>query len=322
MTRPLGVIDFSPIIVDDGHCISQADRPGKSSSVVASVELPGSARARSGGFPDRMPMKQERPMKRRLRNLRFDVGYGCSRAGATRRTRSVGIRMGRFSLAGSAISTRYNTSGCWSWAERSCAMARSSSSNFRMLSCHPREGSRPTSIGGERRRPLRFHREGLSGSTSCSLWRAAGVEIETTENPNPWLIFSRLTEPISRCVWRTCSPNVDRHEPLTLLLARHPSAMKSWYVHPFGANPGRRACVRCTFSTPRMIETADMPGTNLSFSRARRGDGPRRWTRDRPHRLRRGGSRHRGRQTPRGARGRARRACAAIAGYALCSRCF
>jgi catechol 2,3-dioxygenase-like lactoylglutathione lyase family enzyme len=47
-------------------------------------------------------------------------------------------------------------------------------------------------------------------------------------------------------------------------------AMKSWYVQTFGGNPGRRACVRCTFATPRMIETVDMPGTNLSFSPSER----------------------------------------------------
>jgi hypothetical protein len=43
--------------------------------------------------------------------------------------------------------------------------------------------------------------------------------------------------------------------------------MKAWYVKTFGAIPGQCACV----SKPRMIETGDLPGVNLSFSQ---GDKP------------------------------------------------
>jgi len=46
--------------------------------------------------------------------------------------------------------------------------------------------------------------------------------------------------------------------------------MRAWYVKTFGASPGQRACVDCV-SKPRMIDTGDLPGVNLSFSQ---GDKP------------------------------------------------
>jgi predicted enzyme related to lactoylglutathione lyase len=45
-------------------------------------------------------------------------------------------------------------------------------------------------------------------------------------------------------------------------------AMKAWYAKIFGGIPGQRACVSCV-SVPRMIETADLPGTNLSFAQGK-----------------------------------------------------
>ena len=42
-------------------------------------------------------------------------------------------------------------------------------------------------------------------------------------------------------------------------------AIKAWYVDVLGANPGRRPCIAC-ISQPRMIQAADLPQVNLSFS--------------------------------------------------------
>jgi catechol 2,3-dioxygenase-like lactoylglutathione lyase family enzyme len=95
-------------------------------------------------------------------------------------------------------------------------------------------------------------------------WRAAGVEIETTENPNLAHLFTPDGADLE-VYGEPALPTPTAMNHLHFYLPDIP-AMKSWYVQTFGANPGRRACVRCTFSTPRMIETADMPGTNLSFS--------------------------------------------------------
>jgi predicted enzyme related to lactoylglutathione lyase len=50
-------------------------------------------------------------------------------------------------------------------------------------------------------------------------------------------------------------------------------AMKAWYVKTFGGIPGQRACVAC-ISKPRMIETADLPGVNLSFAQADKPQAP------------------------------------------------
>lgn len=41
--------------------------------------------------------------------------------------------------------------------------------------------------------------------------------------------------------------------------------MKAWYVKVFGGKPGQRACVSCV-TRPRMIDTVDLPGANLSIA--------------------------------------------------------
>lgn len=97
---------------------------------------------------------------------------------------------------------------------------------------------------------------------SLARWKAAGVGIEPTENPNEVYLLApdgirvevygepALPEPISM--------NHIHYFPHDV------PAIKRWYVNAFGANPGRRPCVAC-LSRPRMIEAADLPGVNLTF---------------------------------------------------------
>jgi catechol 2,3-dioxygenase-like lactoylglutathione lyase family enzyme len=49
--------------------------------------------------------------------------------------------------------------------------------------------------------------------------------------------------------------------------------MQAWYAKTFGAKPGQRPCIAC-ISRPSMIETGDLPGVNLSFSRGAAGLAP------------------------------------------------
>jgi len=99
-------------------------------------------------------------------------------------------------------------------------------------------------------------------------WQAAGIEIETTENPNLVHIFA--PEGIDIEVYG--EPALPTPAAMNHIHFYLPdiAQMKSWYVQTFGGNPGRRACVRCTYATPRMIETVDMPGTNLSLAPSER----------------------------------------------------
>ena len=100
---------------------------------------------------------------------------------------------------------------------------------------------------------------------ALAAWKAANVEIEPTENPNEVYVLApdgirvevygepALSTPIAMNHVHFYPPDIP--------------AIKRWYVRMFGANPGRRPCVAC-LSKPRMIETGDLPGVNLSFSPA------------------------------------------------------
>jgi catechol 2,3-dioxygenase-like lactoylglutathione lyase family enzyme len=94
-------------------------------------------------------------------------------------------------------------------------------------------------------------------------WKAAGVEIEPTENPNEVYVIApdRVRVEIygEPAVPTPISMNHIHFYPADI------PAIKAWYVRVFGANPGRRPCIAC-ISQPRMIEALDMPGVNLSLS--------------------------------------------------------
>jgi catechol 2,3-dioxygenase-like lactoylglutathione lyase family enzyme len=94
-------------------------------------------------------------------------------------------------------------------------------------------------------------------------WKAAGVTIEPTENPNE--VYLRAPDGVRLEVYgepalpTPVSMNHIHFYPTDI------PAIKAWYVKAFGANPGRRPCIAC-LSNPRMIEADDLPGVNLSFS--------------------------------------------------------
>ena len=96
-------------------------------------------------------------------------------------------------------------------------------------------------------------------------WKAAGIPIEPTENPNE--VYAVGPDGVRVEVYgepalpTPVAMNHIHYYPATADVA----AIKAWYVKAFGANPGRRPCVGC-ISNPRMIEAGDMPGVNLSFS--------------------------------------------------------
>lgn len=94
-------------------------------------------------------------------------------------------------------------------------------------------------------------------------WKAAGLKIEPTENPNEVYVVApdgiRVEVYGEPALPTPVSMNHIHFYPVDI------PAIKAWYVEVFGANPGRRPCVGC-ISKPRMIEADDLPGVNLSFS--------------------------------------------------------
>ena len=97
-------------------------------------------------------------------------------------------------------------------------------------------------------------------------WKAAGIGIEPTENPNE--VYVQGPDGIRVEVYgEPALPTAVSMNHIHFNAADIPG-IKTWYVKAFGANPGRRPCVGC-ISKPAMIEAGDMPGVNLSFSGSR-----------------------------------------------------
>jgi catechol 2,3-dioxygenase-like lactoylglutathione lyase family enzyme len=98
-------------------------------------------------------------------------------------------------------------------------------------------------------------------------WKAAGLKIEPTENPNE--VYVDGPDGIRLEVYGVPSlPTAVQMNHIHFYAADIP-AMKAWYVKTFAAVPGQRPCVAC-ISKPRMIETADLPGVNLSVAQGDR----------------------------------------------------
>jgi catechol 2,3-dioxygenase-like lactoylglutathione lyase family enzyme len=101
--------------------------------------------------------------------------------------------------------------------------------------------------------------------TVLERWKAAGVEIDPTENPNEVYVIApdqvRVEVYGEPAVPTPIAMNHIHYYPVDI------AAIKAWYVAVLGANPGRRPCVAC-ISKPRMIQSADLPQVNLSFSQA------------------------------------------------------
>ena len=97
-------------------------------------------------------------------------------------------------------------------------------------------------------------------------WKAANdLKVEPTENPND--VYVNAPDGIRLEVYGApeLSTAIQMHH--IHFFASDVPAMRAWYVKIFGAAPGQRACIACV-SKPRMIETGDLPGVNLSFTPA------------------------------------------------------
>jgi len=96
-------------------------------------------------------------------------------------------------------------------------------------------------------------------------WKAAGVQIEPTENPNEVYVHGPDSIRVEVYGEPALPTAISMNHIHFLSAAADVPAIKRWYVTAFGANPGRRPCIAC-LSKPQMIEADDMPGVNLSFS--------------------------------------------------------
>ena len=93
-------------------------------------------------------------------------------------------------------------------------------------------------------------------------WKAANLKIDPTENPNE--VYVHGPDEVRVEVYgEPALPTAVSMNHIHYAVHDIPG-IKEWYVKAFGANPGRRPCVAC-LSRPRMIESDDLPGVNLSF---------------------------------------------------------
>jgi catechol 2,3-dioxygenase-like lactoylglutathione lyase family enzyme len=94
-------------------------------------------------------------------------------------------------------------------------------------------------------------------------WKANNLTIEPTENPNE--AYVTAPDGIRLEVYGVPDlPVAVQMNHIHYNIADIPG-MQAWYAKVFGAKPGQRPCVAC-ISKPRMIDTDDLPGVNLSFS--------------------------------------------------------
>jgi catechol 2,3-dioxygenase-like lactoylglutathione lyase family enzyme len=97
---------------------------------------------------------------------------------------------------------------------------------------------------------------------SLAKWKAAGIKIDPTENPNE--VYLNAPDSIRLEVYGEPALPTPVSMNHIHYAASDVPGIKAWYVKVFGANPGRRPCVAC-LTRPSMIEAGDMPGVNLSF---------------------------------------------------------
>lgn len=102
-------------------------------------------------------------------------------------------------------------------------------------------------------------------------WKAANLKIDPTENPNE--VYVNAPDGIRVEVYGVPSLPTPIQMNHIHFYAPDIPAMQAWYAKIFGAAPGQRACVACV-SKPRMIETGNLPGVNLSFAQGDKNVAP------------------------------------------------
>lgn len=100
-------------------------------------------------------------------------------------------------------------------------------------------------------------------TAALAKWKANHLKIEPTENPNEAYVMA--PDGIRIEVYGVPDLPVPVQMNHIHFYASDIPGMQAWYAKTFGGMPGRRPCVAC-ISKPRMIETDQIPGVNLSFS--------------------------------------------------------
>jgi catechol 2,3-dioxygenase-like lactoylglutathione lyase family enzyme len=102
-------------------------------------------------------------------------------------------------------------------------------------------------------------------------WKANNLKVEPTENPNESFVYA--PDDIRIEVYGIPDLPVPVQMNHIHYNVSDIPGMQAWYAKTFGAKPGQRACVACV-SKPSMIDTGNLPGVNLSFSRGAAGLAP------------------------------------------------
>lgn len=100
-------------------------------------------------------------------------------------------------------------------------------------------------------------------AASVARWKAAGIAMQPTENPNELYLLA----PDGVRVEVYGEPSLPQPMAMTHVhyYLQDPSAVQAWYVNVLGANPSWRPCVAC-LARPRMYQTADIGPVNLTLT--------------------------------------------------------
>jgi catechol 2,3-dioxygenase-like lactoylglutathione lyase family enzyme len=100
-------------------------------------------------------------------------------------------------------------------------------------------------------------------TASVARWKAAGIAMQPTENPNELYLLA----PDGVRVEVYGEPSLAQPMAMTHVhyYPQDIPAIQAWYVRVLGANPSWRACVAC-LSRPRMYQTADIGPVNLTLT--------------------------------------------------------
>jgi catechol 2,3-dioxygenase-like lactoylglutathione lyase family enzyme len=102
-------------------------------------------------------------------------------------------------------------------------------------------------------------------AASVARWKAAGIAMQPTENPNELYLLA----PDGVRVEVYGEPSLP--QPMAMTHVHYypqeatVAAVQAWYVKVLGANPSWRPCVAC-LSRPRMYQTADIGPVNLTLT--------------------------------------------------------
>lgn len=108
---------------------------------------------------------------------------------------------------------------------------------------------------------------------SLAKWKAAGLTIEPTPNPNEVYLVAPDVVRVEVYGIPSLPSEIQFNHIHYFSPVSEVPGLQAWYVKMFGAEASQRPCIACILK-PRMIETAEIPNVHLSFGTIDKMQGP------------------------------------------------